>query len=106
MSKRQATFIPGKPFWVNVRQEHVENGVECEPYGCPIYLAIRERLPALRFGVLAEFIDLEEELYPYVRKVPLPAVAIEWREAFDAGVKSYPFKFQLTIPAKPERREA
>lgn len=101
MSKRQTTFIPGKPFWVNVRQEHIDAGRLCDPDGCPIYLALHERVPSLVFDVLAEELRLYDGSSE--RTVPLPGAAIEWREAFDAGAKSYPFRFKLVIP---ERREA
>lgn len=106
MSKRQTTFIPGKPFWVNVRQEHIDAGVREDSRRCAVALAIQERTGSPAGVARSHVIMGGRGTFSLTNTILLPSTAIEWIKAFDAGVKSYPFKFQLTIfPAKPERRE-
>jgi len=78
MSKRQTTFIPGKPFWVNVRQEHIDAGVQTDCKRCPVHLAIADRLPLFQ----NETHKVEVQLWSIPDKrdyydLPLPEVAVE-----------------------------
>lgn len=98
MSKRQTTYIPGKPFWVNVRQEHIDAGSRYACTKCPVALALSDRLPDSDPRVGTKDFDSAFGVC-----IPLPEVAREFIAAFDRVAPVKPFKFKLVIP---ERREA
>lgn len=81
---------------ITVTQENIDNGRQCQIYGCPVALAFKDA------GIVTPIIDgvhlVTNIDRSNVEKYRLPLVASDWINAFDNYGRGRPFSFELELP--------
>ena len=77
---------------INVKQEHIDNGIPKDPDYCPIALSMQDMglLKPIASGISLLWYDDDGK---YHRAFP-PYTAYRWMLAFDAGEEVEPFSFE------------
>jgi hypothetical protein len=82
---------------VEVKQEHINRGWPGEPTGCPVFLAVQDKLPSVA-EITSKYIYYWRRLSSSVRyeeRFLLPSSAKKFIKKFDSGKQVEPFTFTI-----------
>lgn len=89
---------------IQVKQEHIDKGVQGKCGSCPIALAINENLvDGVISNVRYSRVDLVKNEVYLAEELWLPPEASRFIRSFDNGEQVQPFSFELEIPAEHRR---
>jgi hypothetical protein len=80
---------------IKVTQEHIDKGIRCSPYSCPIALAVEDYDSSIKFSVGVSKINIYGDVSEPCKQYRLPEEAREFVDKFDHDFIVEPFEFEL-----------
>ena len=77
---------------ISVTNKHIDDGIPCDRFQCPLALAIQEATGEYGWNV-----GMSNAYSPDVHRLRLPEKAIEFRKTFDCNGPVSPFEFDLDL---------